>query len=125
MRFWARRRSAEIKRRPEPREHGIKGAVFQAAEGGAQGVIGGAVEKAIPGGLNGLLSKLQAGGLGEQVSSWMAEGHNPPSAQTQLQRVLGEEHVQQIAEHLGLNTDQALQGLSEHLPGLAAQKASG
>lgn len=102
----------------------IKGTVFQAAEGGAQGLIGNAVEKAVPGGLTGLLSKLQAGGLGEQVSSWMGEGHNLPVSADQLQSALGEGHVQQIAEHLGLNTDQVLQGLSEHLPGLAAQKGS-
>ena len=102
----------------------IKGAVFQAAEGGAQGLIGSAVEKAVPGGLDGLLSKLKAGGLGEQVSSWTSEGQTLPVSPDQLQSALGDGHVQQIAEHLGLNTDQVLQGLSEHLPGLAAQKAS-
>lgn len=102
----------------------IKGAVFQAAEGGAQGLIGGAIEKAVPGGLGGLLSKLQAGGLGEHVQSWIGDGHNLPVSADQLQGVLGEEHVQQIAQHLGLDPQQVLQGLSEHLPGLAAQKAA-
>lgn len=102
----------------------IKGAVFQAAEGEAQGLIGGAVEKAVPGGLDGLLSKLQEGGLGEQVQSWIGDGHNLPVSPDQLQSVLGDEHVQQIAQHLGLDPQQVLQGLSEHLPGLAAQNAA-
>ena len=102
----------------------IKGAVFQAAEGEAQSLIGGAVEKAVPGGLDGLLSKLQEGGLGEQVSSWLGDGQNLPVSADQLQSVLGDEHVQRIAEHLGLPADQLLQGLAEHLPGLVAQQAS-
>jgi uncharacterized protein YidB (DUF937 family) len=102
----------------------LKGAVFQAAEGEAQNLIGGAVESAVPGGLDGLIGKLQAGGLGEQVSSWLGEGSNLPISPDQLQSVLGDEHVQQIADHLGLPVDQILQGLTEHLPGLVAQKAS-
>jgi uncharacterized protein YidB (DUF937 family) len=101
----------------------IKGALFQTAEGEAQGLIGGAVEKAVPGGLGGLLGKLQAGGLGEQVQSWLGDGHNLPISPDQLQGVLGDEHVQQIAQHLGLDPQQVLQGLSEHLPGLAAKQA--
>jgi uncharacterized protein YidB (DUF937 family) len=101
----------------------IKGALFQSAEGEAQGLIGGAVEKAVPGGLDGLLSTLQQGGLGEQVRSWVGEGHNIPVSPDQIQGALGDQHVQQIAEHLGLDPSQVLQGLSEHLPGLA-QKAA-
>jgi uncharacterized protein YidB (DUF937 family) len=102
----------------------IKGALFQTAEGEAQGLIGGAVEKAVPGGLDGLLSKLQQGGLGEEVRSWVGDGHNIPVSPDQIQGALGDEHVQQIAQHMGLDPTQVLQGLSEHLPSLAAKNAT-
>jgi uncharacterized protein YidB (DUF937 family) len=101
----------------------IKGMAFQAVEGQAQNLIGGAVEKAGPGGLQGLLGQLQASGLGEQVQSWMGEGHNLPVSVDQLQAALGDGHVQQIAEHMGLDPEQVLQGLSEHLP-ILAQKTT-
>jgi uncharacterized protein YidB (DUF937 family) len=102
----------------------IKGAAYKAVEGEAQTLMGQAVENTTDGGIGGLLAKLQSGGLGEQVSSWLGDGHNLPVSADQLQSVLGDEHVQQIAQHLGLPTDQILQGLSEHLPGLAAKQAA-
>ena len=101
----------------------VKGMALQAAEGEVHNLLGGAVDNAIPGGLGGLLSKLQAGGLGEQVQSWVGNGHNLPVSEDQLQSVLGDEHVQQIAQHLGLDPQQVLQHLAAHLPGLAAEKA--
>jgi uncharacterized protein YidB (DUF937 family) len=96
----------------------IKGAVFEAAEGEAKSLIAGMLEKS--GGLDGVLGKLQASGLGGQVASWLAEGHNLPISTDQLQAALGDEHLQEMASHLGLPVDKILAGLSEHLPSIAA-----
>jgi len=100
----------------------LKGAVFQASEGTAQSLLGQAVEGAIPGGLGGLLGKLQASGLGEQVSSWLAPGSNLPVSADQLQAALGDEHLQQIASHIGLPLDKLSEMLAEHLPGIASKQ---
>ncbi len=100
----------------------MKGALFQAAEGEAQTLISGAIQNA-PGGLGGLLQKLQGGGLGDQVSSWLSSGHNLPITADQIQSALGDEHVQQIASHLGVPVDQLMAHLAEHLPSIASTSA--
>ncbi len=100
----------------------MKGALFQGAEGEAQSLISGAIQNA-PGGLGGVLQKLQAGGLGAQVSSWMASGQNLPISADQIQAALGDEHVQQIASHLGVPVDQLMAHLAEHLPAIASASA--
>ena len=102
----------------------VKGMALQAAEGEVQSLLGGAVQNAVPGGLGGLLSTLQQGGLGAQVQSWLGDGHNLPISADQLQSVLGDQHVQQIAQQLGLNPQDVLQHLATHLPGLASQQAT-
>ena len=102
----------------------LKGAVFNAAEEGVHAVLADAVSNTTAGGMEGLLSKLQASGLGDQVSSWLASGHNLPVSADQLQAALGDEHVQQLAASLGLPLDKALEGLAEHLPGLVSAVAS-
>jgi uncharacterized protein YidB (DUF937 family) len=68
------------------------------------------------GDVGGLLSKLQEGGLGNQVASWLGNGSNLSVSPEQLRSVLGDEHVQQMANALGLPTDKILDLLSQHLP---------
>jgi uncharacterized protein YidB (DUF937 family) len=102
-----------------------KGAIFNAAEGGVQAVLGQVVHSTTEGGVEGLLEKLKAGGLGDQVASWMGPGHNIPISADQLQAVLGNQHLQDMARSMGLPVDQALEGLAEHLPGLISGHANG
>ncbi|MEO6339637.1 MAG: YidB family protein [Caulobacteraceae bacterium] len=98
----------------------LKGAVFQAAEGTAQSALASALENVAPGGVGGLLAKLQGGGLGEQVGSWLAAGHNLPVNADQIRAALGNEHLQQMAASMGLDTDQIADALAAHLPNIAS-----
>ncbi len=103
--------------------------------GAASGVLGQVEAAAMPalisavlaktnlGDLNGIVSQLQQGGLGTQVSSWLGNGANQPVTPDQLRSALSSDQVKQIAQHLGLPIDKALNLLSEHLPGMV-DKAS-
>lgn len=70
------------------------------------------------GGVSGLLEKFQAGGLGEVVQSWVGTGQNLPISAEQIQSVLGNEHVAELAGKLGIDPQQAAQHLSNYLPQL-------
>jgi uncharacterized protein YidB (DUF937 family) len=73
------------------------------------------------GDLSGLMQRLSAGGLSEQVASWLGSGANLPVSTDQLRNALGDEHVQHIAQRLGLPADRILQILSQHLPAAVDQ----
>lgn len=102
-----------------------KGAIFNSAEGGVQAVLGNVIKSTTEGGIDGLLGTLKASGLGDQVSSWLADGHNLPISADQLQAALGNEQIQNMAKSMGLPLDKALEGLAEHLPGLISDRAKG
>jgi uncharacterized protein YidB (DUF937 family) len=68
------------------------------------------------GDLQGLVNRLQEGGLGTQVQSWLGDGQNQPITPDLLKRVLSDEHVQQLTQHFGIDSDAVLNLLAEHLP---------
>ena len=68
------------------------------------------------GDLQGLLNRLQEGGLGTQVQSWLGDGQNLPITPDLLKGALSDEHVQQLAQHFGIDPDAMLNLLAEHLP---------
>jgi uncharacterized protein YidB (DUF937 family) len=109
--------------------------LFDNLSGAMSGVLGQVEAAAVPalisavlaktnmGDLGGIVSQLQQGGLGAQVSSWLGNGTNLPVSSDQLRAALGNEQVQQIAQHFGLPVDKALALLSAHLPDMV-DKAS-
>ena len=70
------------------------------------------------GGLGGLLQQLQGAGLGEQVKSWVGGGPNMPVSADQIMAALGQGQVQQMAQQLGVQPQQAAGGLAAMLPEL-------
>lgn len=68
------------------------------------------------GGAEGLLNTFNENGVGDVMSSWIGKGENLPISPEQIQQVLGSDQVQQIAEKLGISTDEASSGLAEMLP---------
>ncbi len=68
------------------------------------------------GGLQGLVTQFQQGGMGGVIASWISTGQNQPISADQLQAVLGNEHLQQIAGQLGLNTQDVAGHLAQLLP---------
>lgn len=68
------------------------------------------------GGLSGLVQTFQKGGLGEIVNSWVSTGKNLPVSAEQIQSVLGNGQVSEIAGKLGVSSEQASGQIAEYLP---------
>jgi uncharacterized protein YidB (DUF937 family) len=73
------------------------------------------------GGLHGLVERFQEAGLGKAIHSWIGNGPNIAVSGAQLQQVLGEGHLQQIAEETGYSEREAANRLSAMLPDLIDQ----
>jgi len=70
------------------------------------------------GGLEGLLAKFGEAGLAEKAASWVGTGANLPVSAEELQKALGSGSIADLAGKLGLNTGDALSGLTSMLPTL-------
>lgn len=68
------------------------------------------------GGLNDLISQFTSKGLGDVVGSWVSTGKNLPISPDQLQGVLGNDAVKNIASKLGMDTKSVTSQLSNLLP---------
>ncbi len=69
-----------------------------------------------PGGLSGLIQSFHDQGLGGIVSSWVGTGQNLPISSEQIQQVLGNERVQQLALKAGISPQMASSTLTQLLP---------
>jgi uncharacterized protein YidB (DUF937 family) len=90
----------------------------------AHAALGDALQNSSLGGVSGLLGQLNSAGLGNLVSSWTGGGQGQAPSVEQLQAALTPDHVEQIASSLGLNPQQALAALAQHLPAMAAKEAA-
>ena len=70
------------------------------------------------GGLQKILGSLRANGLSSQADSWVSTGENQAIDPAQITEALGPEQLGQVADHLGVDNEQASQVLAEVLPGL-------
>src|SRR5215469_7767721 len=104
----------------------LGGALLAQFEGGnGPAAITTALESSGLGGLDGIVGKLKESGLEEHVQSWIGGAENLPITGEQLQAVLGDTHVQQIAAHFGIPVDEAMSLLAQHLPTAVDQANSG
>ncbi|NYT83995.1 YidB family protein [Pollutimonas harenae] len=74
-----------------------------------------------PGGLQGLMQKFQEAGLGGVAASWVSNGPNEAVTPGQLQSVLDDDMVSQLAQRSGQDNDTVLSTLSGLLPSLVDQ----
>ncbi len=70
------------------------------------------------GGLGGLLQRFQGAGLGDAVASWLGNGPNAPLSPDQVRSALGDGPLRTLAEHAGLDENEAAGHLSALLPQL-------
>lgn len=98
-----------------------------ALAGGLQSTEGGAAHPAIgaimglmqqQGGLSGFVQQLAGAGLQQQVQSWIGHGANLPIDGNSLMQALGGQAMGQIAQSMGLNSEQAAGTLASVLPQL-------
>lgn len=73
------------------------------------------------GGISGVLSAFKDKGMGDIVASWVSTGKNLPISVEQLQNVLGNDTVKQLASKAGIDPTQLLQKLTTQLPQLVDQ----
>jgi uncharacterized protein YidB (DUF937 family) len=73
------------------------------------------------GGIGGLVSAFQKNGLGDVVASWISNNTNLPISAEQIQSVLGQGPLQDMASKMGLSSGDVASALSERLPGLVDQ----
>jgi len=64
----------------------------------------------------GLVSQFEQAGLGHVAQSWVGHGPNQPVSPQQLQSVFGESQVQGMASQAGMQPQDFLSQLSQHLP---------
>ena len=87
----------------------------QAMGGQAAGGMGGGMA-GMGGGLGGLVAQFEQAGLGHLAQSWIGNGPNQPVSPEQLQGVLGQQQVQGMASQAGMQPQDFLAQLSQHLP---------
>jgi uncharacterized protein YidB (DUF937 family) len=68
------------------------------------------------GGIGGLAAAFQQNGLGHLVTSWIGTGANLPVSAEQIQQVLGNDQVQEIAQKAGIAPEAASAHIAEVLP---------
>jgi uncharacterized protein YidB (DUF937 family) len=71
-----------------------------------------------PGGLPGLVSAFQEQGLGGVVSSWVGTGTNEAVAPQQVQSVVGDSQIEDVAAKLGISKEDASTKIAQLLPGI-------
>ena len=68
------------------------------------------------GGLQGLINQFESQGLGNVVSSWIGTGQNLAITPEQVQSVLGDSHIADVAAKLGLQPQDVANQLAGLLP---------
>ena len=68
------------------------------------------------GGLNGLVSQFASKGLGDIINSWIGTGKNLPVSADQLQSVLGNDTVKNLASKFGMDSGALTSQISNILP---------
>lgn len=70
------------------------------------------------GGVQGLLGNFQNAGLGDAVQSWLGNGANKPVAGADIEKALGGDVLQQLAEKANMAPSEASSVLSQALPAM-------
>ena len=70
------------------------------------------------GGLAGLLQRFQGTGLGATIDSWLGDGANLPISAGDVRSALGDGPLRTLAEHAGVDENEAATHLSTMLPDL-------
>jgi uncharacterized protein YidB (DUF937 family) len=94
----------------------VKGSPGQ--EGGLMAGVMSLLTNKETGGITGLTQAFNQQGLGDIISSWVGTGTNAAITPDQVQKVLGSDVIQQMAEKSGVSVDTVKAQLAELLPSL-------
>src|SRR5215475_10699103 len=82
------------------------------------GGLGGSV---LSGGLGNLIKQMQQNGYGRQAQSWVGHGENEAIPPNDLAKALGADDIDRLTQQTGMDRDELLSGLSQHLPNFVDQ----
>lgn len=68
------------------------------------------------GGLGGLLDSFRKAGLGEKADSWVGTGQNAPVSETEVEKGVGGDVIDELAKQTGLSREELLKRLASVLP---------
>jgi uncharacterized protein YidB (DUF937 family) len=80
--------------------------------------LGGSV---LSGGLGNLIKQMQDNGYGRQAQSWVGHGENETIPPGDMAKALGADDIDALTKQTGMDRDELLSGLSQHLPNLVDQ----
>ena len=80
--------------------------------------LGGSV---LSGGLGNLVKQMQEKGYGRQAQSWVGHGENEAIPPDDLAKALGADDIDALTKQTGMDRDELLSGLSQHLPNFVDQ----
>ena len=100
----------------------LKGMAMQEFETQGPSLLNQALASTPLGGASGLIDQLVQGGLGSQVQAMQGGQSGLTISPDMLKGVMDDGHVQQMAQQFGINPDQVLGLISQHLPALVAQQ---
>jgi uncharacterized protein YidB (DUF937 family) len=87
--------------------------------GGLGTLFGGSsAGKVLSGALGNLTNDLQSSGQGRAVQSWIGTGPNQAISPASIESALGSDTIDTLARQTGMNRDELLNAISQHLPGL-------
>ena len=95
----------------EPQEPGGLAGVLRTIFGG--GSLPGSV---LSRGVGNTVQDIERSGHGEIARSWVGRGQNRPIAPEKLEAALGEDGIRDLMQQTGMERDELLATLSEHLP---------
>jgi uncharacterized protein YidB (DUF937 family) len=95
----------------EPQEPGGLAGVLRTIFGG--GSMPGPV---LSRGVGNTVQDIERSGHGEIARSWVGRGQNRPIAPEKLEAALGEDGIRDLMQQTGMERDELLEALSEHLP---------
>ena len=95
---------------------GMLGSVANSPLGGA--LAGAAAGTAVSGGLGSLVNQFRNAGLAQQAESWVGTGQNMTVTADQINSVIGQGKIAEIAQQAGIDPAQMSQLLAQALPHL-------
>jgi uncharacterized protein YidB (DUF937 family) len=105
----------------------VLGNLNKPGPGGQQSGLGGLLEKLgvntkagaggiLSGGLGELLDRFKQNGQGDKAESWINTGENKSCTPADLEKALGPDVLEQLAQHTNLSKDELLSRLCRELP---------
>jgi uncharacterized protein YidB (DUF937 family) len=100
----------------------LSGGLGGLLNGGLGNLLGsGGTGAALSTGLGSLLQQLQQNGQGDKANSWVGTGPNKDISEQDLAKSLGDEDINSLAQHTGMNRDDLLSALRRELPNVVDQ----